>query len=136
MKISSSVRGTASTSMGSYTASRAAASWAFIRMMRVWMRPTRDTWSTGSSGGTSVMPSRNTTCIFTMLSCSWARDRSSSTLPLSMMPTWSHTSSSSRRLWEETSTVVPRSATSPMTRDHTCRRMTGSNPSTGSSRMR
>ena len=40
--------------------------------------------------------------------------------------------------WEEalTSTVVPRSATSPRSSDHTCRRITGSRPSTGSSRMR
>ena len=49
------------------------------------------------------------------------------------MPTWSHTSSSSRRLWELTSTVVPRWATSPMSKDHTWRRITGSRPSTGSS---
>ena len=40
-----------------------------------------------------------------------------------MMPTWSHTSSSSRRLWLDTSTVVPRSATSPIIRLHTCRRI-------------
>ena len=53
-----------------------------------------------------------------------------------MMPTWSHTSSSSRRLWEDTSTVVPCSLTSLIIRLHTCRRITGSSPSTGSSRMR
>ena len=64
------------------------------------------------------------------------RLRSMSTLPLFMMPTWSHTSSSSRRLWELTSTVVPCSVTSLIMRLHTCRRITGSSPSTGSSRMR
>ena len=53
-----------------------------------------------------------------------------------MIPTWSHTPSSSRRLWEETSTVVPYSSTSAIIRLHTCRRITGSSPSTGSSRMR
>ena len=116
--------------------SRSVASWAFMRMMSVCTRPTREVCSTGSSGGTVSIPSWNTTCNFTMFSCSWASDRSSSTRPWSMMPTWSHTSSSSRRLWDETSTVVPRSATSPMTSDHTCRRMTGSSPSTGSSKMR
>ena len=36
-------------------------------------------------------------------------------------------------MWLDTSTVVPRSATSPSSRDHTCRRITGSRPSTGSS---
>ena len=39
-------------------------------------------------------------------------------------------------VWENTSTVVPRWDTSPITSDHTCRRITGSRPSTGSSRMR
>ena len=70
-----------------------------------------------------------------MFSCISERTRSSSILPRSIMPTLSQTSSSSRRLCEEMSTVVPYSATSCMMSAQTWRRMTGSSPSTGSSRI-
>ena len=123
--------------MGAKAARRLVISVALPRMMRVWMRPTWETWSTWRSPGSwGNSFSWNTTCILTTFSCRALRLRSMSTFPLERMPTWSHTSSSSRRLWEDTSTVVPWSATSPISRDHTCRRITGSRPSTGSSSTR
>ena len=104
------------------------------RTMRVYTRPIWLVCSTFSPSGSGGRPgSWKASCSLMMLSWRSVRERSSSTLPWDRIPTWSHTSSSSRRLWEETSTVVPRWATSPISRDHTCRRITGSKPSTGSS---
>ena len=121
--------------MGANTAIRVLISAGFPRTMRVNTRPIREVWSTFRSFGSSgSSPSAKAIWSLTTLSCKSVRERSSSTLPWLRMPTWSHTSSSSRRLWEETSTVVPRWATSPIRRVHTWRRITGSRPSTGSSR--
>ena len=105
---------------------------ALPRTIRVCTLPTTDWCTTWSSSGRG---SSVTSCTLTMLSWSADRDRSRSIFPWCMMPTWSQMSSSSRRLWEETRTVVPCSATSSKIMRMICRRITGSRPSTGSSRM-
>ena len=107
---------------------------ALPRRISVYRRPVV-LWCTMSSPSGSGAPSGRAMSTLDMLSCRSLSVRSSRSFPPFMMPTWSHTSSSSRRLCDETSTVVPFSATSAMTRLHACRRMTGSSPSTGSSRI-
>lgn len=134
MNISSSVSGTASMKMGESRSSRAVTSSVRPRIISVLSRPGPALCSTSSSGGTDA-PSGRTSCSLVMFSCSSESTRSRSILPRSMMPTRSQTSSSSRRLCEEMSTVVPYSATSCMMSAQTWRRMTGSSPSTGSSRI-
>ena len=103
------------------------------RKMSVCSFPVEERWRMSSPSAGSAAPSGRASSTLVVVSCNSETLFSKRQRPRCMMPTWSHTSSSSRRLWEDTSTVVPSSATSSMTSDHTCRRITGSSPSTGSS---